>query len=846
MDRSKRGRAARPTDSHAAAAQVARGHRTGPIPPAPPVKEVRAVTSTLSQTKAPLAVRYGNQPDAQTIVYVHGIGNKPSASVLKCQWDTALFGLEIGDRSRLAYWVSRERYPTPSDDSCFREDIAHLGATEGAAHNMAAEAATTSDWSDWLESQVGAIVEGEAQRDLLMRLAKRIQRPTQPPADQVAASDVGAKVLPLPAPARRWITERLTRAFLRDVSDYLFDRQRQEAMEARFTERLAAGGGPFVVIAHSQGSMIAYNVLRQLKKSDCDVRLFLTIGSPLGLTEVKDVLKAWTPDGVLRVPDCVAKWVNVADGWDFVAADATLANDYADGGRHVITDHAWVNQDSPINPHSGSGYLRVPAVQQVVRQTVGNAFVQAVARAIIAKDLVKDVEEGLAEERHRVLIQLAPREGEGTVESLGRALVKEIDTMVRATATSQASDPADEVKRAAVDKLKRFVAAQLTRSEIEQLRTRYKDLSIERVWRDSAKRALVYESVHTIQARPAVLGYDATGRGIGWAVLDTGINAGHPHFQLHGNVKAQWDCTDTGRPKEYRYTEHDKQTHTLDRHGHGTHVAGIIAGECRSVRVKDDRDRRVFAGVAPQTVLYGYKVLDDEGNGRDAWIIKALDAIAEYNESAGELAIAGINLSLGGNFDPSVYACGHTPLCQELRRLWGQGVLICLAAGNEGYALLQSARGDVPSNQDLSIGDPANLEEAIAVGSVHKTSPHTYGVSYFSSRGPTADGRRKPDLVAPGERILSALHTCEPVDRNEPLESRTFDASDLYIEMSGTSMAAPHVSGLLAGFLSVHREFIGYPDRVKRILLGNCIDLGRDPYIQGHGLPNLIGMLANT
>ena len=70
--------------------------------------------------------------------------------------------------------------------------------------------------------------------------------------------------------------------------------------------------------------------------------------------------------------------------------------------------------------------------------------------------------------------------------------------------------------------------------------------------------------------------------------------------------------------------------------------------------------------------------------------------------------------------------------------------------------------------------------------------------------------------------------------------------NDLYVEMSGTSMAAPHVSGLLAGFLSVRREFIGYPDRVKRMLLDNCTDLGRDQYIQGRGMPNLIRMLANT
>jgi subtilisin family serine protease len=142
---------------------------------------------------------------------------------------------------------------------------------------------------------------------------------------------------------------------------------------------------------------------------------------------------------------------------------------------------------------------------------------------------------------------------------------------------------------------------------------------------------------------------------------------------------------------------------------------------------------------------------------------------------------------------------------------------------------------------DLSIGDPANLEEAIAVGSIHKSNPHTYGVSYFSSRGPTADGRKKPDLVAPGEQVLSAYHA---YDKDKPDEQMTLD--DLYIEMSGTSMAAPHVSGLLAAFLSVRREFIGYPNQVKRILLDNCTDLNRDVYIQGHGMPNLIKMLANS
>ena len=150
-------------------------------------------------------------------------------------------------------------------------------------------------------------------------------------------------------------------------------------------------------------------------------------------------------------------------------------------------------------------------------------------------------------------------------------------------------------------------------------------------------------------------------------------------------------------------------------------------------------------------------------------------------------------ISIRGN-KTTAANCVAVPL-QELRRLWGQGVLLCLAAGNEGYALLQVVEGKVPANMDLSMGDPANLDEAIATGSIHKSNPHTFDVSYFSSRGPTADGRKKPDLVAPGEQILSAYHN---YNRRKPVKQRI--ASDLYVEMSGTSMACPHVSGLLAAF----------------------------------------------
>ena len=173
----------------------------------------------------------------------------------------------------------------------------------------------------------------------------------------------------------------------------------------------------------------------------------------------------------------------------------------------------------------------------------------------------------------------------------------------------------------------------------------------------------------------------------------------------------------------------------------------------------------------------------------------------------------------------------------ELKRLWRQGVVVVLAAGNEGFAVLQTLDGTIDANMDLSIGDPANLEEAIAVGSVHKESPHTFGISYFSSRGPTADGRQKPDVVAPGERILSC--------RNK-MKKAAATVDDLYVEMSGTSMATPHVSGVAAAFLSVRREFVGEPDRVKQILIDNCTDLKRVRTQQGAGLVNLTKMLLNT
>ena len=116
-------------------------------------------------------------------------------------------------------------------------------------------------------------------------------------------------------------------------------------------------------------------------------------------------------------------------------------------------------------------------------------------------------------------------------------------------------------------------------------------------------------------------------------------------------------------------------------------------------------------------------------------------------------------------------------------------------------------------------------------------------MSYFSSKGPTGDGRRKPDLVAPGERITS----CAAGGNLAAVAAGPSDPSTaVYVEDSGTSMAAPHVSGAIAALLSVRREFLGRPDDVKEIVVKAATSLGRGPEFEGGGLLDLMRALQSV
>ena len=336
--------AGRPVKASPAAAAIAAGVIASPKP-------IR-FQPTFATRSASLTVRAGAEPKAQTIIYVHGIGNKPKQSVLKCQWDTALFGTGLGDRSRMAYWVNRDYYPKPEDTTCGEPDHTAVEDDEATTATIMALAVERSvDEARPIEREIKALADSPEEEAFLASIAEELRGKSQLPA-AVSTADVNAKLLFLPPKGRERVVQGLTRVALRDVHDFFFVEERRKIMTDSLAERLSAGGGPFVVVAHSQGTMIAYEVLRQLKKADCDVQLLVTLGSPLGLQEVQDVFRSWTgiPAGKkLPRPPCVTRWCNVAERLDPVAFNSDLTDEFEDveNKRKFL-----LNPDSPFHPHS--------------------------------------------------------------------------------------------------------------------------------------------------------------------------------------------------------------------------------------------------------------------------------------------------------------------------------------------------------------------------------------------------------------------------------------------------------------------------------------------------------------
>ncbi|MFK0254031.1 hypothetical protein [Streptomyces sp. NPDC090445] len=328
------------------------------------------------------------------IVYVHGNGNKPREELLTSQWDTALFGVDMGTASRMAYWApllhpeplpdgqadpldggavpaEETRESAPVSVEATEEFVARTLAEARADTAVRAEGAGSTDEG---ASGTGAGTAAGSDQPLadwlrdMGYLAEALAQDGGPPIGG-SGGPGGPEALPLPAFARTRLFRLLVKHTFKDVHAYFFggagaairDVVRQALDQAR---EGAGAGGPLVVVGHSLGSIAAYEVLAEEPR---DVDLFVTIGSPLAITEIQDVLA-----GPPAVPAGVAVWRNASDLRDLVALDHTLRPEYAP--VHLVTDHLVLNTSG--NHHGAREYLATGPVREPVRALFGGLAAQ--------------------------------------------------------------------------------------------------------------------------------------------------------------------------------------------------------------------------------------------------------------------------------------------------------------------------------------------------------------------------------------------------------------------------------------------------------------------------------------
>lgn len=297
--------------------------------------------------------------------------------------------------------------------------------------------------------------------------------------------------------------------------------------------------------------------------------------------------------------------------------------------------------------------------------------------------------------------------------------------------------------------------------------------------------------------------YGLDGTGVTVAVIDSGIS---DHPDLHDPV--------TGQSRVIYSQSFVPGTDTNDHYGHGTHVAGILAGN--ATQSGGLGASRAIYGVAPHVNLVNLKVLDGNGSGQDSYVIAAIQqAIAlksTYN-------IQVINLSLGR---PVFESYQQDPLCQAVEAAWKAGIVVVVAAGNLGRD------NDYGTHGYGMIGAPGNDPYVITVGAMNTMSTASKNddvIASYSSKGPSAiDHVIKPDLVAPGNRVASLLVPGSTLDQefaNNEVSPGAYGGSPwgtrYYFILSGTSMATPVVSGAAA--LLLEAESNATPDQIKARLM---------------------------
>ncbi|MGH3622901.1 MAG: S8 family serine peptidase, partial [Sciscionella sp.] len=277
---------------------------------------------------------------------------------------------------------------------------------------------------------------------------------------------------------------------------------------------------------------------------------------------------------------------------------------------------------------------------------------------------------------HRVVIDLHFDYPKGREEA--RQAVLDLIKEVVGAPDSPAGVDQEGVDEERNQRLSQYLVAWLTSPSLREVVRRDREAgqsgrgsAIYRIWPDFRTRALINRSAATVKADAARTAFSAIGTGIVWAVVDSGIAEKHPHFAAHQTLSVSAPL----RPLDLT----GGKSPLTDEFGHGTHVAGIIAGgltetderSLTAVRAELDHDNEVtyrpekvtaMSGMAPACRLVSYKVLDDKGDGDVSAIIAALQDIQQVNSYGRDIKIHGVNLSVGYPFDPKWFACGQSPV----------------------------------------------------------------------------------------------------------------------------------------------------------------------------------------
>ena len=292
-------------------------------------------------------------------------------------------------------------------------------------------------------------------------------------------------------------------------------------------------------------------------------------------------------------------------------------------------------------------------------------------------------------------------------------------------------------------------------------------------------------------------GLQATGQGVTVALLDSGVNTDLADFRRcpTGFVGDPKRCPSVVTSiKVHNHVDDGQNQFVKDGDGHGTHVAGIIDG------LSPDGQH---IGIAPDARILSLAISDDSGSARETDLLRGLEWIYDH---AAERNIRAVNISMAASV-PTSYTT--SPVDAAVEQLWKHGVAVVASAGNNGTAA------------DATWYAPGNDPLVITVGALddnQTATPTDDSLAFFSSRGLTQDGIYKPDVVAPGRKITSVLSHPDAVIAKQ-LPDRV-SADKKYIRLSGTSMAAPVVTGSIALILERFPNLT--PDQLKGLLVASA------------------------